>query len=217
MSEVPTSVYRYYDKNGVLIYVGITKQRTGRNSQHNADKVWWPLVFEQKVEHLPSRLCAQNRERDLIRLYKPPFNKVHNPEHAVLRAAYEALSASVDAVKLATPKMHLIGRKHRMALRIVDDREFYTTPEDAPLVPCLTLAPGYNTPILSNNGRHIGCLTAIERGSIIARLHVKFNPGVQMSCKTAMAKLHVNTATMRGETIIHMKAINVDWAYTRSL
>jgi GIY-YIG catalytic domain-containing protein len=93
-NPTPTSVYLYYDEHGALIYVGITKTGIVRNRQHNADKEWWPWVSDQKIEHYPSRAEAEQRERQLIFKYRPPFNRQHNFQHEELRAAYRAARAS---------------------------------------------------------------------------------------------------------------------------
>lgn len=93
----PTSVYRYYDQIGVLIYVGITRQGMGRNVQHNGKAEWWPFVARQEVDHLPSRAAALIREKELIRGHRPPFNKQHNPDHAEMRATYLAYAISYSA------------------------------------------------------------------------------------------------------------------------
>ena len=86
----PTSVYRYYDDRDVLIYVGITKRGTVRNFEHNKRADWWPYVARQEVDHFPTRTEAADRERGLIRLHCPPFNRQHNPHAAEIRAAYLA-------------------------------------------------------------------------------------------------------------------------------
>lgn len=91
--ERPTSVYRYYDRNGLLIYVGITNQGIGRNRQHNADKDWWRFVLRQDVTHFRTRQAALDEERNLIQQHRPPFNTQHNPDVADRRAAYLALLA----------------------------------------------------------------------------------------------------------------------------
>lgn len=85
-----TSVYLYYDKLGVLLYVGITKRGPVRNDEHTA-KEWWPFVARQEIEHHDSRDVALARETMLIRQNRPPFNKQQNPEHPRLRAAYLTL------------------------------------------------------------------------------------------------------------------------------
>lgn len=97
-----TSLYRYYDSHGVLIYIGITGRGMARNAEHNADKDWWPYVASQSVEHFETRNEALAQERRLIGKHLPPFNTQHNPHHARMRAAYMSL---VDAVsdKLEDP------------------------------------------------------------------------------------------------------------------
>lgn len=86
-TPTPTSVYRYYDALGALIYVGITSRGIRRNDEHNS-KVWWRFVVRQEVDHYPSRPAAEKAEKALIRQYLPPFNTKHNPHHAELRQEY---------------------------------------------------------------------------------------------------------------------------------
>lgn len=88
LSESAASVYRYYDENNVLLYVGYTTQGPRRNHQHAADKAWWPYVARQEVDHFDTVDDAKRREVELIRHYRPPFNKQHNPDSASLADAY---------------------------------------------------------------------------------------------------------------------------------
>lgn len=87
----PTSVYLYYDRVGVLIYVGITGRGAIRNGEHNRGKDWWPFVQRQEVEHYGSRKEAAVREKQLIRTFRPPFNKQHNAAHSQIKQDYLAL------------------------------------------------------------------------------------------------------------------------------
>ncbi|MET8648505.1 hypothetical protein [Nocardia aurea] len=94
--NVPTSLYLYYDRDSVLLYVGITNRGIKRNSEHNADKEWWPYVASQEVRHLPSREEAVRIEREVIAERRPPFNKQHNPGHEELAEEYIAYSDPPD-------------------------------------------------------------------------------------------------------------------------
>lgn len=101
MSEsVPTSVYRYYDRDGLLIYVGITSRGARRNYEHNASKDWWPYVARQEVDHYETRALALRHERSLILRHCPPFNRQHNPDADAMRAVYVAYAGASEETAL---------------------------------------------------------------------------------------------------------------------
>ena len=88
VAEYPTSLYRYYDDRGALIYVGITGRGIARNEEHNKSKAWWPFVAHQDVQHFPSREAALAAERAAVLANEPPFNTQHNRNHKQVRAEY---------------------------------------------------------------------------------------------------------------------------------
>jgi hypothetical protein len=92
--STPTSLYRYYDQAGLLLYVGITSTGIARNRQHNSDKEWWQWVCSQRVDHFPTREAAQAKEVRLIHAHRPPFNRQHNHGHEEIAAAYRAARAT---------------------------------------------------------------------------------------------------------------------------
>jgi predicted GIY-YIG superfamily endonuclease len=57
-SDEPTALYRLFDTDGVLLYVGITRDTEKRWRQHALKKPWWPQVAERTVEWHPTRLAA---------------------------------------------------------------------------------------------------------------------------------------------------------------
>lgn len=74
-----TSLYRFYDSNGRLLYVGITVRLPLRLRQHNDTKPWWTDVSDVTVEHFASRPEAARAEQEAIRLELPLFNIQHRP------------------------------------------------------------------------------------------------------------------------------------------
>lgn len=174
-NPTPTSVYRYYDIAGVLIYVGITKTGVNRNRQHNADKEWWQWVASQQVEHFPSRDVAHENEIALIQKYRPPFNKQHNHQYEALRAVYVAAR---EAGLYSDPtKEGLLGKRFKKlhVNAFVDPETGYaelrTRAEDAEAAARLVFTSGRE--VITNGGMTIGHVTAIERVGPIARILVR--------------------------------------------
>jgi hypothetical protein len=58
----PTAVYRLYDANDRLVYVGVTKNVERRWSEHEW-KCWWPQVARREVTWLGNRPDALLAER----------------------------------------------------------------------------------------------------------------------------------------------------------
>lgn len=97
VTDGPTSLYRYFDRHGALIYVGITRRGIARNVEHNNSKEWWHYVARQEVEHFDTRAAALRAETDAIRTHQPPFNAQHNPDHAALKEQYKTFRAQLVA------------------------------------------------------------------------------------------------------------------------
>lgn len=70
----PTDLYRFFDSDGVLLYVGMTCAGVGRWKRHRAEKPWWPEVVSITVEHLPDRAQAALVEREAIINENPRYN-----------------------------------------------------------------------------------------------------------------------------------------------
>jgi hypothetical protein len=79
-SHSVTDLYRYYDSDGNLLYLGISLNAAKRASEHRKDKHWWNEVATIKIEHLPTgdRALVLEIEADLIKAEKPKYNVVHN-------------------------------------------------------------------------------------------------------------------------------------------
>lgn len=139
----PTSVYRFYDGNGVLLYVGITSRRIKRQFEHNGDKEWWPFVQRQEVEHFDSRQLAAKREVALIRHFRPPFNIQHNLGCETTRLAYLAYRDAAEPH--ADPSRLVVEAGREIPLSLVSDEagtiEFRTSPIFASVASRLVKAP----------------------------------------------------------------------------
>ncbi|MCX5431888.1 GntR family transcriptional regulator [Streptomyces sp. NBC_00257] len=72
------AVYRLYDADGTLLYVGMSGDPTKRFLGHRADKPWWPEVHAHTLQWFNSRGDASAAERDAITGERPRYNKAHN-------------------------------------------------------------------------------------------------------------------------------------------
>lgn len=72
------ALYRFYDADGVLLYVGISKHWPERLTQHRRDKVWWTEVARIDLEPFPTREAVLEAERAAIIAERPRYNVIHN-------------------------------------------------------------------------------------------------------------------------------------------
>lgn len=73
-----TALYRHFDVDGVLLYVGITCDFEGRDKQHQHRSKWREFVFSTTIQWCLSRQHALDLERVAIFHESPKFNVSHN-------------------------------------------------------------------------------------------------------------------------------------------
>jgi len=78
-----TFLYKHYDKNGVLLYVGISLNHLHRLAQHRGGSFWFNDISRIDIEPYESREMALKAERDAIINNKPLHNiaKLSAEEH----------------------------------------------------------------------------------------------------------------------------------------
>jgi len=77
MSELH-ALYRFFDHDGLLLYVGITNDLGTRLSDHRRDKPWWAEVARVMVAQFESREAVLAAEKVAIRTEQPKYNVAHN-------------------------------------------------------------------------------------------------------------------------------------------
>lgn len=74
----PLYLYRWYDRSGVLLYVGVTNYASARRGAHRSVS-WWCMPTHQPVYDAPSftsdRELASRIELGIIRAEEPVFNR----------------------------------------------------------------------------------------------------------------------------------------------
>lgn len=73
-STQKTTLYRYFDSEGQLLYVGITGDNTKRQSQHKRNSFWFGLIASATFEHFDTRQEALEAESKAIRTEGPKHN-----------------------------------------------------------------------------------------------------------------------------------------------
>lgn len=73
----PGCVYRIYDADDNLLYVGCSIGLPSRISSHERFQEWWPEVARITVEHYEDRATALDHELLAIQTEHPQHNVVH--------------------------------------------------------------------------------------------------------------------------------------------
>lgn len=74
----PTQLYRHFDVDGVLLYVGISLNALLRLAQHQAASAWFLEITRVEIELFADRSAALEAEKRAIRDERPKYNITHS-------------------------------------------------------------------------------------------------------------------------------------------
>jgi predicted GIY-YIG superfamily endonuclease len=79
----PTALYRFFDSDGDLLYVGITSNITKRFRYHQIEQAttWWPQAAAHTVYWHDTRIAAEEAEVRAIKTEGPKYNVMHTPRN----------------------------------------------------------------------------------------------------------------------------------------
>lgn len=98
-----TKLYRHYDKDDNLLYVGISLSPTYRLSQHKKNSHWFNEIARIDIETYSSREEALQNERKAI--------NEENPKHNVMKPVYKSeLSLEINENYIEDSKNDLLKR-----------------------------------------------------------------------------------------------------------
>lgn len=86
-----TWLYRYFDADGVALYIGITGDLERRLDDHARSSSWLDFAVETKLERYAKRKDAEEAEVKAIRAERPLFNLAHNDEPGAERRLVDYL------------------------------------------------------------------------------------------------------------------------------
>src|SRR5690606_6831850 len=75
--RMETALYRHFDAEGRLLYVGISLNAFSRLMQHRRDSVWFRQIASVTIEWFPTRGKAVDAEVQAIRNERPLHNVIH--------------------------------------------------------------------------------------------------------------------------------------------
>lgn len=73
----PTDLYRQYDKDENLLYIGISINARARHVQHKVSSEWVAEVATIRIENYSTRADAEKAEREAIANERPLYNSQH--------------------------------------------------------------------------------------------------------------------------------------------
>ena len=81
-SETPDGklhqLYRHFNSDEELLYVGVSLSALARLCQHKAKSEWYSQITRIEIENWPTRNAAEEAEKILIAHFKPAHNITHN-------------------------------------------------------------------------------------------------------------------------------------------
>ena len=89
----PTKLYRHFDKDGKLLYVGISLNAVARLAQHKNHSHWFNEIASVTIESFDSRNEALFAETRAVQNEKPIHN-IHKVNIPPIRNVQEAIDAS---------------------------------------------------------------------------------------------------------------------------
>lgn len=73
-------LYRHWDKDGNLLYVGISLSAVGRLADHRKSARWYTEIVNVTIENFPSEKLLRAAEKNAVVTEKPRYNIVYAPK-----------------------------------------------------------------------------------------------------------------------------------------
>jgi DNA-binding transcriptional regulator YhcF (GntR family) len=98
-----TTLYRFFDADNRLLYVGVSEFPWFRWKTHKACVSWWEVTHHITLEHFQYREQALAAEKAAIQTDRPVFNRMHRAADIQINQAEQPFSRDqiVDAFREA--------------------------------------------------------------------------------------------------------------------
>jgi excinuclease UvrABC nuclease subunit len=78
--DLPHYVYRAYDEQNRVLYIGCTCDLRRRLKAHARTAAWYPLATRIEFTEYPNRFWGEWQERQAIATERPIYNRAHNDD-----------------------------------------------------------------------------------------------------------------------------------------
>jgi len=126
-----TVLYRYYNDNKELLYVGITGDQSKRFSAHNRSSEWMQLATTAKLEHYATRGDAKAAETKAIKEENPIYN-IAESLNSFMNKSTLRLSPQMHLLQMINDYEEGFDSKHELFSEKIK-LAFYSIPEDSRL------------------------------------------------------------------------------------
>jgi hypothetical protein len=116
-NNAPCELYRHYDANGALLYVGISASTMARLRQHKQEAEWFDQVAWIRIQRFASRWKASLAEQEAIHKERPRYNKAFNYNPGEGTRADPGFVA--DVIKLPAVETHIMREAISRSERLV--------------------------------------------------------------------------------------------------
>lgn len=96
----PTAVYRLFNVQGELLYIGMSVDPDSRFRYHRVVHGWWSDVASIEVDRYPNRPLAADAEKRAIQSERPRHNRTHADHGDRAMSVAEVRSALAETVEL---------------------------------------------------------------------------------------------------------------------
>lgn len=108
-----TAIYRFFNAEGTLLYVGVTNDIAVRWKWHAKQQPWWPEVVEQRATWHPTREAALAAEGRAINTESPLYNVNASPGSGMKNRVIRVSHADWEAFGAACERLG-VTRSERM-------------------------------------------------------------------------------------------------------
>lgn len=95
-------LYRFYDDEERLLYIGVTADPGRRMSAHSRGKPWWQSVRNITMQNFSTSADLMRAERQAIKTEDPIYNVVHSSRKRIRRPHWGSIQPQ-DPVPPAPP------------------------------------------------------------------------------------------------------------------